>query len=61
MLSASFEMRKILFDYVDCIIVGTGVALKEDVISEDSRILKIREEIQTQFGITIHSISEIVK
>lgn len=35
-IDISYELRKIIPDYLDCVIVATAAALKEDVITEDS-------------------------
>lgn len=35
-IDISYELRKIIPDYLDCVIVPTAATLKEDVITEDS-------------------------
>ena len=42
-----------LGDYVDCIILATAIALKEDLISEDSRLHGMKEAVRRKYGINI--------
>jgi len=32
-IEVSYELRKIIPDYVDCVIIATAVALKEDLVT----------------------------
>jgi hypothetical protein len=47
-VEASYDMRKIIPDYLDCVIVATAIVLKEDVATEDSLILRETEAISSQ-------------
>lgn len=50
-----------LNDYIDCLILATAISLKEDLVTEDSRLAKIREVIKQKYGINIFSYKEIIK
>lgn len=60
-LEASFELRKIIPDYIDCVILATAVSLKEDLVTEDSRILAKRTLIKQVYGVRVMSYDDIVK
>jgi PIN domain nuclease of toxin-antitoxin system len=48
-------------DYIDCLILATAIALKEDLVTEDSKILKKKEAIKNKYKINIFSYKELVK
>lgn len=49
-----------LNDYIDCIILGTAIVLKEDLVTEDSKIEKLRKFVEKEYGIHILSYKEII-
>jgi predicted nucleic acid-binding protein len=55
-----FELRGILGDYIDCIIVATAVSLGEDLVTEDTRILSQRKVLEEKYKIKIHSYKDLV-
>jgi PIN domain nuclease of toxin-antitoxin system len=59
-IAASFEIRRLIPDYLDCVIVATAVTLKEKLITEDSLILSEREELEKDYGISIQSYEDVV-
>jgi len=60
-IELSYELKKLIPDYIDCVIVATAVALKEDLATEDSLILANREAITKKHGIKILRFKDIVK
>jgi predicted nucleic acid-binding protein len=56
----AFELRGILGDYIDCIIVATAVSLGEDLVTEDTRILSQRKVLEEKYKIKIHSYKDLV-
>ncbi len=40
-------------DYVDCLILATAIAFKEDLITEDSVLIKMREAVKQEYGINL--------
>jgi predicted nucleic acid-binding protein len=56
----AFELRGILGDYIDCIIVATAVSLGEDLVTEDTRILSQRKVLEEKYEIKIHSYKDLV-
>ena len=42
-------------DYMDSLILGTAVVLKEDLVTEDSKIKGMKKEIMQDFGINVLS------
>jgi len=56
----AYKLRKILHDYIDCIILATAITHKEDLITEDSLIHGIKEKIERKYGIKIIRYSDLV-
>jgi len=59
-IEVSYELRKLIPDYVDCVIVATAVVSKEDLATEDSLILANTEAIRKKHGIKVLSFRDIV-
>ena len=57
----SFELRGIIADYIDCIIVATAVALREGLVTEDSRIWSMRRSIQEKYGVSISRYRDMLE
>ena len=49
-----------LNDYIDCIILATAIVLKEDLITEDSKIKKQKKFIAKEYGIHVLSYLDVV-
>jgi len=49
-----------LNDYIDCLIVATAIALKEDLITEDSKIMKNRRFIKEKYKINVLNYKEVL-
>lgn len=60
-IESSFELKSIFSDYIDCIIVGTAVSLKEDLITEDSKILDRKDILHDKFGVNVSSYATLTK
>lgn len=54
-VEVAHELRKVLVDYIDCVIVATAAALREDLVAEDRDIHSHREELERNYGIKILS------
>ncbi len=48
-------------DYIDCIILATAIVLKEDLVTEDTRINAKRKMIAERYGIKTVSYKELVR
>ena len=59
-IEVASEIRNMLPDYIDCVIVATAVSLKNDLLTEDSLILSRRGSIKQKYGIKISKFSEFV-
>jgi predicted nucleic acid-binding protein len=58
----AFELKTtILSDYIDCIILASAVELKTSLITEDSRIRRVRRRILDKYGTEILTFREILK
>ncbi len=60
-LQLSFELRRLIPDYIDCIILATAAALKEDLVTEDSRIVRRRKMLQEKCRIKIFRYQELLR
>ena len=60
-IDISFELRRTIRDYIDCIIVATGVALKEDIATEDSLILANKQQIKKQYRVDVLTYKDLVR
>lgn len=54
-------MKKLIPDYVDCVIVATAVVLKEDLATEDSQFLSNRGVVEEEYGVSTLSYKELVR
>lgn len=59
-IETSYELRKTISDYVDCVIVATAAILKEDLATEDSIILNKKEAIEKTYNIKVFSFKDLV-
>jgi PIN domain nuclease of toxin-antitoxin system len=55
------KLRKILRDYVDCIILATAISAKEDLVTEDSLVLKRRTKLFREYVPRVLSFKDVVK
>ena len=60
-VETAHKLRRILTDYIDCVIVATAVALREDLVSEDQAILSHREELKKKYGIRILNYQNLLQ
>jgi len=60
-IETAHKLRKILTDYIDCVIVATAITLREDLISEDQDILSHKEELERKYGIRIHNYRNLLQ
>ena len=59
-IETSFNLRKEINDYIDCIILATAITLKEDLITEDTLILKRKQSIKKKYNIDILNYKTII-
>ena len=46
-------------DYIDCVIIATAVMLEEDLITEDSKILRRRKELMDMYNLKVLSYRDL--
>ena len=54
-------LQKYINDYIDCIILATAITQKEQLVTEDRKLLSIKDMIKEQYNIEILSYSDLVK
>ncbi len=60
-IETSFNLRKEINDYIDCIILATAITLKEDLITEDTLILKQKQNIKKKYNIDVLNYKTITE
>lgn len=60
-VETAHKLRKILTDYIDCVIVATAITLREDLISEDQDILSHKEELERKYSIRIRNYRNLLQ
>jgi PIN domain nuclease of toxin-antitoxin system len=55
------KLRKVVRDYVDCIVLATAVSTKEDLITEDSLILEKKTKLLREYSLRVLSFKDLVK
>ncbi|MBS7611858.1 hypothetical protein KEJ27_06585 [Candidatus Bathyarchaeota archaeon] len=55
------ELRRLIPDYVDCVMVATAISLRDNLLTEDSLVLSLKEEIEERYGIRILRFHELVE
>lgn len=55
------DLKAILSDYIDCVIVATAIELKTNLITEDSRIRKNRDTLNKKYGVEILTYLEVLQ
>ena len=60
-IDKSFELRKYISDYIDCIIVATAIVLKKDLVTEDTLIHENKKLIKENYGVNIFDYKSLVK
>jgi predicted nucleic acid-binding protein len=57
----SFDLRKEMSDYVDCVIVATAAARRDDLVTEDSRIWTMRDSLHDRYGIEVLRYKDVIE
>ena len=54
------RIRKIIPDYVDCIILATAVVSKEDLVTEDSIVLEKKEKLLKDHRLKVLNFNDLM-
>ena len=60
-IEASHEVRRYIPDYIDCVVLGTAIALRENLVTEDSMVHRVKEAIEGRYGVKILSYHDLVE
>ena len=60
-VETSYELRKMISDYIDCVIVATAIELKEDLLTEDSLMLGASDAVGKKYKTRVLSLRDIRK
>ncbi len=60
-IQASFELRKKLPDYIDCVIIASAISRKTAILTEDRSILALQRHIGDTYGISVLNIDQMIR
>jgi predicted nucleic acid-binding protein len=55
------KIRKMVSDYVDCILIATAISKKEDLVTEDSLIQEKKGNLLRECNLKLVSFKDLVK
>mgnify|MGYP000406751341 CR=1 FL=1 len=55
------ELKEMLNDYIDCIILATAISSKEGLITEDEDILGLKDQIKKKYKIEVLSYNQLTR
>ena len=55
------KIRKMVSDYVDCILIATAISKKEDLVTEDSLIQEKKGKLLKECNLKVVSFKDLVK
>ena len=58
-VNVTYELRDLLEDFIDCIIIATAVAFKEDLITEDRDILSLRKLMAERYNVSVLRYNDV--
>ncbi len=47
-------------NYIDCVILASAISRKTDILTEDSRIISLKDHINSQYGISVNKLNQII-
>lgn len=60
-IETSYELRRIIPDYIDCIITATAITTNDNLITEDTLILAKKHTLEKEYSIKILNYDDIIK
>ncbi len=60
-IETAHELRTLMSDYIDCVIVATAVVTGEDLVTEDTVIHENSEHIEKKYGIRVLSYNKLMR
>ncbi|MGC9086842.1 MAG: PIN domain-containing protein, partial [Thermoproteota archaeon] len=60
-VKTSFNLRKTIPDYIDCVVLATAIVLNEDLVTEDSVVHAKKDLIEKEYKIKIYSFSDLIR
>jgi len=52
-------MENFFTDYIDCVMIAIAVARREDLVTEDSKILRRRKDLMEKYDLKIFSYQDL--
>ena len=60
-IEISQEVKKIVSDYVDCIVLATAVTSREDLATEDSLILEKKSRLLKEYDLKVLRFKDLIR
>jgi len=55
------QLRKLLKDYIDCIVVATAIIHGKELVTEDTDILAIKDKLRKEYNLRIYNYRNLMK
>jgi len=59
-IETAHDLRGLVDDYIDCIILATAITTKRNMVTEDSLIHQLKDKIEDRYGIKIYKYVDLV-
>lgn len=59
-IATSSELKKMINDYIDCVILATAITENDDLLTEDSLILENNKIINDRYGIKVYNFKSLL-
>ena len=59
--TASILRQTFSTDYIDCVIIARAIETKEELLTEDSKILRIRKELREKYDLPISKFADVIQ
>jgi len=60
-VETSYRVRKMIPDYIDCVIVATAIAAKEELVTEDSLVQAKKDAIKEEYKLKVLNFKDMVR
>jgi len=57
----AYELRSVVGDYINSIILATAIVLGEDLATEDKSIYKVKDKIEERYKLRVYCFDDLIK
>ncbi len=55
------ELRELVPDYIDCVVVATAICLNEGLVTEDELVHRVKKELKRRYGLAVARHDELIR